>query len=174
MGIVFATCDVKRAMGFINKMYPNHKDITEEDIPQLVKLINQDVVRVQDPDFHRPCQIIAGRNYAKEYSVDVADAIAELKNVLAIQPQMFSMEKGDMVAENNRENQKGEGVNMKLGQKVRFQKSLVDVYNRQQDIDKQETLKFAKENGWKSQKYKGEWEDVCPECQEEEHEKIQV
>ena len=36
---------------------------------------------------------------------------------------------------------------MKLGQKVRFQKSLVDVYNRQQDIDKQETLKFAKENG---------------------------
>ena len=63
---------------------------------------------------------------------------------------------------------------MKLGQKVRFQKSLVDVYNRQQDIDKQETLKFAKENGWKSQKYKGEWEDVCPECQEEEHEKIQV
>lgn len=36
---------------------------------------------------------------------------------------------------------------MKLGQKVRFQKSLVDVYNRQQDIDKHETLKFAKENG---------------------------
>jgi len=22
------------------------------------------------------------------------------------------------------------------------------------------------DEGWKSQKYKGEWEDVCPECQE--------
>ena len=25
---------------------------------------------------------------------------------------------------------------------------------------------YKKENDWKSQKYKGEWEDVCPECQE--------
>lgn len=83
MSIIFATCDVKKAMGFINKMYPSHKDLIEEDIPQLVKLINRDVVRVQDPDFHQPCQIIEGRNYTKEYSVDIFDAISELKNALA-------------------------------------------------------------------------------------------
>jgi Fe2+ or Zn2+ uptake regulation protein len=30
-----------------------------------------------------------------------------------------------------------------------------------------EAVNYKKMNGWKSQKYKGEWEDVCPECQEE-------
>ena len=29
-----------------------------------------------------------------------------------------------------------------------------------------EAVQYKKQNGWKSQKYKGEWEDVCPECQE--------
>jgi len=29
-----------------------------------------------------------------------------------------------------------------------------------------EAVQYKKDEGWKSQKYKGEWEDVCPECQE--------
>lgn len=28
-----------------------------------------------------------------------------------------------------------------------------------------DAVAYKKENGWKSQKYKGEWEDACPECQ---------
>lgn len=31
----------------------------------------------------------------------------------------------------------------------------------------QEAVDYKKEDGWKSQKHKGEWEDICPECQEE-------
>lgn len=27
-----------------------------------------------------------------------------------------------------------------------------------------DAVEYKKENGWKSQKHKGEWEDVCPEC----------
>ena len=27
-------------------------------------------------------------------------------------------------------------------------------------------VEFKKENEWKSIKYQGEWQDVCPECQE--------
>jgi hypothetical protein len=27
-------------------------------------------------------------------------------------------------------------------------------------------VEYKKENGWKSEKYKGEWQDICPECQE--------
>ena len=27
---------------------------------------------------------------------------------------------------------------------------------------------YKKENGWKSQKHNGVWEDICPECQEVE------
>ena len=30
-----------------------------------------------------------------------------------------------------------------------------------------DAVSYKKQNGWKSQKRKGEWEDVCPECQEE-------
>jgi Fe2+ or Zn2+ uptake regulation protein len=33
-----------------------------------------------------------------------------------------------------------------------------------EDFD--EAVECKKENGWKSEKYRGEWEDVCPECQE--------
>ncbi len=29
-----------------------------------------------------------------------------------------------------------------------------------------EAVNYKKENGWVSEKYKGEWQDVCPECQE--------
>ena len=32
--------------------------------------------------------------------------------------------------------------------------------------DFQDAVKFKKEQGWTSQKYKGEWEDICPECKE--------
>ena len=28
-----------------------------------------------------------------------------------------------------------------------------------------DAVDFKKENGWKSQKRYGEWEDVCPDCQ---------
>jgi len=27
-----------------------------------------------------------------------------------------------------------------------------------------DAVERKKVNGWKSQKYRGEWEDVCPEC----------
>lgn len=30
-----------------------------------------------------------------------------------------------------------------------------------------DAVEYKKEEGWKSQNYRGEWEDVCPECQEE-------
>jgi len=33
-------------------------------------------------------------------------------------------------------------------------------------FDFYEAVQYKKQNGWKSQKNKGEWEDVCPECQE--------
>ena len=31
-----------------------------------------------------------------------------------------------------------------------------------------DAVEVKKDAGWKSQKHKGEWEDVCPECQEKE------
>ena len=39
----------------------------------------------------------------------------------------------------------------------------------EQFFDFSEAVDYKKQNGWKSQKRKGEWEDVCPECQEANH-----
>ena len=30
-----------------------------------------------------------------------------------------------------------------------------------------DAVDYKKESGWKSRRIKGEWHDVCPECQEE-------
>jgi L-rhamnose mutarotase len=30
----------------------------------------------------------------------------------------------------------------------------------------QDAVNYKKQNGWKSQRRNGEWEDVCPDCQE--------
>lgn len=78
MDIVFATCLPQMALEFINKMYPNRKDLIKEDIPLLYGLISKDVLRVQDPDFHQPCQIIAGNNY-KGNEVEVQQAVTEFQ-----------------------------------------------------------------------------------------------
>jgi hypothetical protein len=59
-------------------MYPS-VDIKEELIPKLVELIKGDVLRVQDPKMHSPCQIIAGNNYKDSDKDRVDEAIAEFK-----------------------------------------------------------------------------------------------
>ena len=33
------------------------------------------------------------------------------------------------------------------------------------EFDFYDAVNSKKENGWKSQKYQGEWQDVCPACQ---------
>jgi hypothetical protein len=61
-GIVFATCEVNTGLMFINKMYPSCEDLTKEDIPLLCNLLKDDILRVENPDFHQPCQIILGNS----------------------------------------------------------------------------------------------------------------
>ena len=82
MSIMFVTCDKERALGFINKMYPENEDLVLDEIPLLIDLIEKDILRVQDPEFHNPCQIVAGKNYSEDYNEDIQDAINELKDKL--------------------------------------------------------------------------------------------
>jgi len=83
MSIVFATCNLNMAIGFIDKMYPDRADITASDIQLLSKLIKEDVLRVQDPDFHRPCQIVGDNKYDEAtHSKDIEKALKEFKQVI--------------------------------------------------------------------------------------------
>lgn len=74
----FASCQWEPyAKSFLQKMYPS-KTIEEEKIPLLVDLIKRDVLRVQDPDMHQPCQIVAGKRYDSGKG-EVDAAIEEFK-----------------------------------------------------------------------------------------------
>lgn len=81
MGIVFATCEVNRGIEFINKMYPSKEDLTKEDIPLLCNLLSKDILRVQDPNFHQPCQVILGNKGDTERDmIEINKAIEQLMN----------------------------------------------------------------------------------------------
>jgi len=73
---MFATCAPNSALAFIRQMYPNQK-VEWEMMPLLEELIKQDILRVQDPNFHQPCQIVTGKNYRKEHDVQIQEAINE-------------------------------------------------------------------------------------------------
>ena len=78
MGFYFASCQPEFALRFIQKMYPD-KTITWDDIPLLAALVSRDVLRVQDPDFHQPCQIVTSTKYKPEHKQEVDDALTEFR-----------------------------------------------------------------------------------------------
>ena len=83
MGIQFATCDPRRALEFLNRVYPSYIDLRPEDVPLLLGLITNDVLRVTDPDFHS-CELVAGNNYGEGDQAEVDAAIAEFQGALTL------------------------------------------------------------------------------------------
>jgi hypothetical protein len=63
----FATCDRRRALGFLRAVYPSTEVCdTPDDAGPLLDLIARDIVRVQDPAMHRlnGCiQLLRGHNW---------------------------------------------------------------------------------------------------------------
>ena len=75
----FASCQwTPYARSFIVALYPS-TIIDDEKIPKLIELIGEDVLRVQDPAMHQPCQIVAGKNYTDDRMTEINTAIAELQ-----------------------------------------------------------------------------------------------
>ncbi len=71
MGISFATCDRKNALGFIQKVYPN-KNITDsaDSAGPLLDFVEKDIVRIQDPMMHgTSIQVEAGKNWVEDESI---------------------------------------------------------------------------------------------------------
>ncbi len=78
----FASCQWNPyAKMFIQKMYPS-KIIDDSKMPLLIGLINEDVLRVQDPDFHYPCQVVAGTNYGVLRDKEISEAISEFQRAV--------------------------------------------------------------------------------------------
>lgn len=75
MSIQFATCDRRRALGFLKKLYPSC-DI--QDAPDsagpVLDFVARDIIRIGDPDFHNG-QVFASKGTPSE----IDHAIAEMK-----------------------------------------------------------------------------------------------
>jgi starvation-inducible outer membrane lipoprotein len=63
MSFTFATCERKRALEFLKKLYPSSVvEDTETSVKDLLDIIEADEIRVCDPDFHGG-KIIQGKNW---------------------------------------------------------------------------------------------------------------
>jgi hypothetical protein len=75
----FATCERGRALLFLKKVYPSRdvKDAPESAGP-LLDLIEQDILRLQDPDVHgNRIELLPGKNFREELC-DIATRIARI------------------------------------------------------------------------------------------------
>lgn len=64
MSFQFATCDRRFALEFLQREYPNRViEDTPDSVGLLLDLVAQDLIRVQDPKFHQPCQIVPGNKW---------------------------------------------------------------------------------------------------------------
>lgn len=63
MNINFATCEPKRALEFIRKVYSSYT-ITEEQCKEVLDLVAQDIIRIQDPMMHgSTIQVVVGNKF---------------------------------------------------------------------------------------------------------------
>jgi len=62
MSFAFATCERRRALEFLKKLYPSHRvEDADDSVKDLLDIIEADELRVCDPEFHSG-EIIEGRN----------------------------------------------------------------------------------------------------------------
>lgn len=74
MSIQFVTCDRRRALEFIRRSWPK---IIIEDTPKdakpILDLIEADIIRIGDPDYHPVGMIVPGKNYKADEHLLVID-----------------------------------------------------------------------------------------------------
>jgi len=74
----FATCERKRALGYIQAAYPSKKiEDTPESAGALLDFVEGDVVRIQDPEMYgKNIQVVPGKNWVEEKKESVVAACA--------------------------------------------------------------------------------------------------
>jgi hypothetical protein len=72
MSFMFATCERHRALEFLKALYPSHVvEDTKESWGRVLDCVERDEIRVQDPAFHDPCEIVPGTNWANAFQCEI-------------------------------------------------------------------------------------------------------
>lgn len=78
----FATCERNKAAEYIRSVYPT-RTITDSDLEPILVLVEQDILRVQDPFMYgNRIGIIPGTNHSKENDDACRNAVRHLLNSL--------------------------------------------------------------------------------------------
>jgi len=77
----FATCNVNRGLKYLSE-YFSWWNINKKDVPTLVEMMEKDVIRVTDPDFHQDLHLLEGSNYDSSYKKQVEKAKQEVLGIL--------------------------------------------------------------------------------------------
>jgi len=84
MNIQFATCERKRALEYLQKVYPGEKiEDTPESAGKLLDLVEKDIVRIQDPYMYGDrIGVIPGKKWDEKYRRDVIKAVQILEKLI--------------------------------------------------------------------------------------------
>lgn len=83
MNISFATCDTRNAINYIKQVYPT-LILDESKFSKVIKLIGDDILRVQDPMMYgNRIAIVGGNNYKKDHDVVIKEATDELLSYIS-------------------------------------------------------------------------------------------
>lgn len=74
MLIQFATCERDRALGFLKKFYPSREIKDEGTTKAVLDLVEADVFRIPDPDFHAGA-IFPSKNWDESKRADYIAAL---------------------------------------------------------------------------------------------------
>ncbi len=63
MKVRFATCERKRALEYLRKFYPNRTLEDTSGVKALLDLVEADIIRIPDPEFHPGGQVFPSTNW---------------------------------------------------------------------------------------------------------------
>lgn len=85
MSFQFATCDRNFALLFLQSEYPT-KLVDATTVGPLLDLIGADLIRVQDPKYHQPCQIVPGKKWDDSRRIEVVSLCQSVLGALPDKP----------------------------------------------------------------------------------------
>lgn len=82
MNIRFETCDRKRALQFLQKLYPDSTITdTEDSAKAVLDIVEKDIIRIPDPSMHgQRVGVIPSRNWVDSQKDEYVDILTKFHN----------------------------------------------------------------------------------------------
>lgn len=86
MKVRFATCERLRALGYLRKFYPSQSLEDAGGVAALLDLVEKDIIRIPDPDFHPGGQVFPSTNWDENKKDEYMVAVKAFEGATHAQP----------------------------------------------------------------------------------------